>query len=285
MAIAGGEVRAPAEPTRTTGPKDGAIRDASWFSALRQLSGIASLSAAAVRALVVPPYAWWRDFVEECWIIARRCTIPVSVSVFFFVAATVIVTGGTLLKLLGAEARIATGSSVGTVRETGVVVTGMVVAGVAGTAICADLGARKVREELDAMRVIGLDPVRKLAAPRILALMTMTPLLTMFGALAALPSGLVFANLLLNVESASFFANFTVLHHIDLLATVVKAAAFGFITAIVACYAGLNATGGSQGVGRAVNSSIVVIFLAIFVFNFAYNATVFATFPELQDLR
>jgi phospholipid/cholesterol/gamma-HCH transport system permease protein len=175
--------------------------------------------------------------------------------------------------------------SVASLREFVPFVTGMVVAGVAGTAICADQGARKVRDELDAMAVMGVDAVRTLVAPRVLTLMVITPALNIVGLIFATLSGLASVGTFGGTTGgflATFQAGFTLP---DLIANIIKTTVFGFIIAIVCAHKGMNASGGSEGVGRAVNQAVVIAFIAIFVFNYAFNGTYQALLPSAQDVR
>jgi phospholipid/cholesterol/gamma-HCH transport system permease protein len=171
------------------------------------------------------------------------------------------------------------------VREFAPWINGMVVAGVGGTAIAADLGARKVREEIDAMATLGLDPVRSIVAPRFLALGIMTPLLNIVAVIVGVMGGAL-AVILYHSTLAGFVgtfsSNFTL---VDLFGTILKTSVFGFIIAICCCYKGMNVSGGPQGVGRAVNQAVVIAFAGIWVFNYMMTTTMLAAFPETGNLH
>lgn len=196
-----------------------------------------------------------------------------------------VVTGG-ILSLIGAEDRLGLGLAIASDREASAWVTGMLIAGIAGTAMCADLGARKIRDELDALKVLGLDPVHALVVPRVVALVLITPVLGLWSLLfAGLVGGLSSALVLdvpLSVYLESWSAAVTVP---DIVAMVIKMAFFGALVGIVSCYKGLSASGGPEGVGRAVNQAVVITFAAIWAFDWVYNLTFFAAFPEIQSLR
>ena len=135
--------------------------------------------------------------------------------------------------------------------------------GVAGTAITADLGARKVREELDALQVLGVDPVKNLVVPRFLALMIVTGLFDVFTIIFGITGG-VLASLVYSEPLGPFFSTFFQQSSLtDLWASVVKCVIFGAITAIVCCYKGMTASGGAEGVGRAVNQAVVIAFIGV----------------------
>jgi phospholipid/cholesterol/gamma-HCH transport system permease protein len=253
---------------------------------LGQLAGILTLTIATAGALVARPIVWPRDFVDECWRNVKRCAFPVWISIFFFHFGAVGIVGGELFKVLGTDERVAYFPPVGTMRETGPFIAAIVVAGVAGTAMAADLGARKVREELDAMSVLGIDPIRKLVAPRVLAAMVATPLVAIPAWEVNTFATYLTATIRFGVEPSTFFHAFAgSLNSIEMYASVIKTTLFGLIIGLVFCYAGLHAKGGSEGVGRAVNQSVVTAVVVIFLVNFAFNASLLGAFPELQGLR
>ena len=144
-------------------------------------------------------------------------------------------------------------------REFAPLVDAIVMAGVAGTAITADLGARKIREELDALQVLGVDPVKNLVVPRFLALMLVTGLFDIYALLFGIFGGML-ATLVNAAPLGPFFATFfTNASTTDLWGSVLKTTLFGAIIAIVCCYKGMTASGGAEGVGRAVNQAVVIV--------------------------
>ena len=171
------------------------------------------------------------------------------------------------------------------IREIGPLITSIVIAGVAGTAITADLGARKVREELDALQVLGVDPVKNLVVPRFLTLMIVTGLFDIYAILFGLFGGLL-AELYNGGSVAPFwntlFANSSTT---DLWGSVLKTTIFGAIIAIVCCYKGMTASGGAEGVGRAVNQAVVIAFLGIGAFNYVFTQTLLATHPQILVIK
>src|ERR671933_1304192 len=161
----------------------------------------------------------------------------------------------------------------------------IILAGVAGTAITADLGARKIREELDALQVLGVDPIKNLVVPRFLALMVITGLFDMFAIIAGLTGG-VLASLSFHGPLGPFFATLlTNASTTDLWGSVVKCTMFGAITAIVCCYKGMTASGGAEGVGRAVNQAVVIATTGVFAFNYVFTQTLLATHPEISVIK
>jgi phospholipid/cholesterol/gamma-HCH transport system permease protein len=161
----------------------------------------------------------------------------------------------------------------------------MVVAGVAGTAICADLGARKVRDELAALRVMGVDPIRKLVAPRVLALTVLMPALGIL-VITVETFAILLANLQVTATVGGYFeAVNRSFNTIDLIANLVKTTLSGAVVGVICCYKGMNAKGGPVGVGRAVNQAVVISFVIIWVLNYAFNSTYLGAFPGAQAVR
>jgi phospholipid/cholesterol/gamma-HCH transport system permease protein len=244
------------------------------------------LTGQAIVACVTPPFSWRYDFIEEALLLVRRCLIPVVISTTFFGLGAPGLQGGNLLNIFGTVDRSGAFFVMASVREFAPWINGMVLAGVGGTAICADLGARKVREELDALAVLGMDPVRTIVAPRFLALGVVTALMNLVAIVFGLVGGWIAAVVVFQDTSAGFLAtfgsNFTLP---DLLGSAIKTSLFGFIIAIVCCYKGMNVRGGPEGVGRAVNQAVVIAFAGIWVFNFMFTSTMLAAFPETGNLH
>jgi phospholipid/cholesterol/gamma-HCH transport system permease protein len=189
------------------------------------------------------------------------------------------------LSLFGALDRLGGFFVLASIREFAPFVTAIVVAGVAGTAITADLGARKIREELDALQVLGVDPVKNLVVPRFLSLMILTGLMDIYALIFGISGGIA-AELLYKQPLGGFFATlFNNASTTELWASVLKTTLFGAIVAVVCSYKGMTASGGAAGVGRAVNEAVVISLLGIFAFNYIFTQTLLATHPGLQVAR
>jgi phospholipid/cholesterol/gamma-HCH transport system permease protein len=268
----------PADPPRTR-------QDPKWLEAAGQVWGMLTLAGKTAIALVTPPFSWRGEFVDQAWMLAKRASIPAAISAFGFGYGAPGVQGSLIAELLGDPTRVAAIVGPATVREQAVWITGMIVAGVAGTAICADLGARKVRDELSALQVMGVDPVRKLVAPRVLAITLLMPALGI-----VVITTEAFAILLANLQVTSTVGGyFEAVSHsfttIDLVANLVKTSLSGAVVGLVCCYKGMHAKGGPVGVGRAVNQAVVISFVVIWVLNFAFNSTYLGAFPGAQAVR
>jgi len=171
------------------------------------------------------------------------------------------------------------------IREIGPLITSIVVAGVAGTAITADLGARKIREELDALQVLGVDPVKNLVVPRFLSLMIATGLFDIYALLFGIFGGILAAIRLGQPLGPFWNTLFSNASTVDLWGSVLKTTLFGAIIAIICCYKGMTASGGAEGVGRAVNQAVVTSFLGIGAFNYVFTQTLLATHPNILVLK
>lgn len=147
----------------------------------------------------------------------------------------------------------------------------------------ADLGARKIREEIDAMEVLGVEPIRDLIVPRVVAVTLMTGLLDLVSLTFGIIGGFIAAVPNLGATTggffSSFFANATVT---DLWGSVLKTTIFGLVIGIVCCYKGLTVQGGPIGVGRAVNQAVVISFAAIFIINALFTAILLGLNPDMQ---
>src|SRR6476659_6320767 len=252
---------------------------------LEEFGDMMILTGKTIWSALRPPYPYGGELVSQFLFALRLCWFPLLVSTVCICYAAPGLQAANFLTIFGALDRLGGFFVLGAVREIGPSVTAIVVAGVAGTAITADLGARKVREELDALQVLGVDPVKNLVMPRFLALMVVTGLFDIYAVLFGLlggvltcvafgqPLGPFFATLLTNASTT------------DLWASVVKCTAFGAIIAIVCCYKGMSASGGAEGVGRSVNQAVVISFLGIGAFNYVFTQTLLATHPGILVIK
>jgi len=221
-----------------------------------------------------------REFVRQAWFISSVSILPAAlVSIPF--GAVIALQLGSLVRQLGAQSFTGAASVLAVVREAGPIVTALIIAGAGGSAICADLGARKIRDELDAMEVLGIDPLQRLVVPRVLASMLVAVLLNGLVSVVGVTGGYVFNVLLQGGTPGAYVASFQALGQVpDLVAGEFKALVFGAVAALVACYLGMNAKGGPKGVGDAVNQAVVVTFMLLFALNFVITAIYFQVVPQ-----
>jgi len=187
---------------------------------------------------------------------------------------------GTLSRQIGAQSFTGAASVLAIIREASPIVVALLIAGAGGSAICADLGSRKIRDEIDAMEVLGISPVQRLVVPRVLGCMLVAVALNGLVSVVGVAGGYFFNVVLQDGTPGAYLASFTALAQLpDLWQGMAKALVFGLIAAIVASYKGMNAGGGPKGVGDAVNESVVITFMLLFVVNFVMSAIYFQLVP------
>jgi phospholipid/cholesterol/gamma-HCH transport system permease protein len=243
------------------------------------------LAGRTIASAVMPPYSYGGELVSQFVFALQVVWFPLLISTVCLCYGALGLQASAFLEIFGAPDRLGGFFVLGAVREIGPSVTAIVVAGVAGTAITADLGARKVREELDALQVLGVDPVKHLVVPRFLALMVVTGLFDVYALLFG-----IFGGVVAEVQNGqplgpfwtTLFANASTT---DLWGSVLKTTLYGAIIAIVCCYKGMSASGGAAGVGRAVNEAVVFSFTAIFSFDYVFTQTLLATHPQILVIK
>ena len=244
----------------------------SFSGPMQAVGGLFAMSADAVRCIFRRPFQW-REFLEQCWFIARVALAPTLLVAIPF---TVLIsfTLNILLRELGAADLSGAGAAFGAVTQVGPIVTVLIVAGAGSTAICADLGSRTIREEIDAMEVLGIDPVQRLVTPRMLASGLVALLLNSLVVIIGILGGYTFSVFIQDVNPGAFAAGITLLTGVpEVIISCVKAMLFGLIAGLVACYRGLTISGGgAKAVGNAVNETVVYAFMALFVINVVVTA-------------
>ena len=254
-------------------------------NALEQVGDVMVLTGKTILSALRPPYPYGMEFVQQFLFLLRLCWFPLTVSMVALSYGAPGLQAGGFLEIFGSLDRLGGFFVLAVIREFAPFVTAIILAGVGGTAITADLGARKIREELDALQVLGVDPIKNLVVPRFLALMVVTTLFNAFAVIAGLFGG-VLASLTFNAPLGPFFS--TLLSNAtttDLWGSTLKTALFGAIVAIVSCYKGMTASGGAEGVGRAVNQAVVISMLGVFAFNYVFTQTLLATNPDISVIK
>jgi phospholipid/cholesterol/gamma-HCH transport system permease protein len=235
-------------------------------SGFAQAGNIFALLLDVLRKTFRRPFEW-REFIEQSWFIASVSILPSALVAIPFGAVVALQTGS-LIKQLGAESFTGATSVLATVQQAAPVVTALIIAGAAGSAVAADLGSRTIREEIDAMEVLGIDPVRKLVVPRVLGMMLVALLLNGLVSVVGIAGGYFFNVLLQGGTPGAYLASFSALAQLpDLWIGEIKAAVFGLLAGVIAAYKGLHPKGGPKGVGDAVNQSVVITFMVLFFVN------------------
>jgi phospholipid/cholesterol/gamma-HCH transport system permease protein len=239
---------------------------------MQAVGGLFLMSFDAMRYVFRRPFQW-REFLDQAWFVARVSMVP---TLLVAIPLTVLVsfTLNILLRELGAADLSGAGAAFGAVTQVGPLVTVLVIAGAGATAMCADLGSRTIRDEISALEVMGIDPVRRLVAPRVVASTVIALLLNSLVVVVGVVGGYIFSVFVQDVSPGSFVAGITLLTGIpELIISGVKAAFFGMIAGVVACYRGLIIRGGgAKAVGNAVNETVVYAFMLLFVVNVVITA-------------
>lgn len=243
-------------------------------AAARPLDGVGGFFVMTAETLLVmfrPPFAW-RELLQQAWFLMRVSVFPTVMMSIPFTVMTVFVIN-LLLAEIGAQDAAGSGAALGAVTQIGPMVTVLVVAGAGATAMCADLGARTIREEVDAMRVLGISPLQRLVVPRVIAATVVAVLLSPLVTGVGLIGGFLFSVFLQGAAPGSFVSGLTLLVGMpEIVISLVKAALFGFTAGLIACYMGLSVKSGPAGVGNAVNETVVFSFVALFVINLIVTA-------------
>jgi phospholipid/cholesterol/gamma-HCH transport system permease protein len=208
----------------------------------------------------------------------------IGVGSLMIIILTGMFTGGILalqtsktLTTFGAESQTGLLVMTSMVREMGPVLASLMLAGRVGSAIAAELGSMVVSEQVDAMRALGTDPIKKLVLPRVVALMIMTPALTLVADIVGAFGGWLVASTLMNVASSVYISSAKeALTYNDIVGGILKPIVFGFIIAVVGCRAGLRTYGGTVGVGRSTTQAVVVSDILILASDFFLSKLILA---------
>ncbi|MEV5840180.1 ABC transporter permease [Nocardia sp. NPDC052112] len=209
----------------------------------------------------------WREMLQTGWFLIAVTALPaILMAVPFGVIVSVQV--GNLIKNLGADALLGAASGLGIIKQGAPIATGLLLGGAGAAAIAADLGARTIREEIDALRVMGVDPIHRLVVPRMAAMVIVAPLLNVLIMFAGVVAGYLVAVVSQGVTSGSYwatFGSFTVVA--DVGVSLGKSIIFGFLVVVLACQRGMEARGGPRGVADGVNAAVVLSVVSIVLVN------------------
>jgi len=219
------------------------------------------------------------ELLVQAWGLLKVTAIPAVLMAIPFGAMVSVVTSG-LVNQVGANALIGAASGVGVVRQGAPITAGLLMGGAAASAIASDFGARAVREELDAMRVIGVDPIRTLVVPRFLALLLIAPILCTVIVVSGTMAAFILALTVTNIAPGSYWMSFgTFAKVVDIWFAMGKTIVFAAIVAIVSAFRGIEAKGGPKGVADAVNAAVVINVIGIVFANLAITQLETMFFP------
>ena len=246
--------------------------------ALDATGNLFALALDTVRAAFRRPFSGV-ELMQQFWFVVSVSWVP-AMLISIPLGAVIALQLGTLTKQIGAESFTGAASVLAMVQQASPMVTTLVIAGAGGAAICAEMGSRTIRDEIDAMKVMGLDPVQRLVVPRVLACVMAAILLNGLVAVVGVLGGYFFNVILQGGTPGAYLASFTALAQIsDLWIGEIKAIVFGFLAGVIACYRGLNTAPGPKGVGDSVNQSVVITFLMLFFVNFVLTALYLTLVP------
>lgn len=216
------------------------------------------------RNVFVPPYEW-SEWAKQSYVIGCKTFPLVGITGFIMGLVLTIQSRPTLVQF-GAESWLPAMVTISIVREIGPVVTALISAGKVGSGIGAELASMKVTEQIDAMEVSGINPFKYLVVTRVLSTTFMLPVLVIFSDVIALYGSYIGVNIKGDVNVRLFLQQvIEKLDYTDLFPAFIKTFFFGFTIGIIGCYKGYNADSGTEGVGRAANSAVVISSLLVFI--------------------
>ncbi|CAM3206837.1 ABC transporter permease [Nocardioides dubius] len=254
-------------PARITSDLVGRGRTGLETAGAMMVLGVEAITI-AIRDILTRRFSW-SEFLLQAWFMSRVSVLPTILVAIPFGIIVSIQIGG-VAGQIGAESFSGAVNGIGVLRQRAPLVTSIMIAGAVGAAITSDLGARTIREEVDALQVMGINPVQRLVAPRVAAALVVAFFLNIVVAATSIITGYT-----LNVgggavSSGTYIAAFvSFAQPTDLFLASFKALIFGFIATIVACHKGLNASGGPKGVADAVNEAVVISVIALAMVNVA----------------
>lgn len=209
-----------------------------------------------------------KELLRQCYQMGNRSLLLVAITGFIIGLVLTLQTRPTLMEF-GAVSWMPSMVGISIVREVGPIITALVCAGRIGSGIGAELGSMRVTEQIDAMEVSGTNPFKYLVVTRVLAITLMLPLLVLFGDAIALFGSYLVENIKGNVSFLLYFNKvFDALEFGDILPATIKTFFFGLAIGIVGCFKGFNCSKGTEGVGKAANTAVVLSSLLLFVIDF-----------------
>ncbi len=225
------------------------------------------LCAAAFRSAVTPPFYRY-DFIEQLDAIGVA-SLTVVLLTGFFTGAVLALQSGLTLDQFGARPVVGRLVSASMIKELGPVLTGLMLTGRIGSGIAAELGSMVVTDQINALRALGTDPIRKLVVPRVLSGIIMAPVLTVISDFVGMVGGWMVARFQLQVSTGLYWSSIEqALYMQDVWMGIIKPFVLGFVIVTIACHVGLRTTGGTQGVGRSTTMSVVAGSVAVIAVDF-----------------
>ncbi|WP_174545341.1 ABC transporter permease [Gordonia hydrophobica] len=252
------------------------------MSSLDTIGRSASLAGEMVRFTITDTVSLrlaGSEVIDQIWKLFKVTALP-ALLMAVPIGAEVSVQVGGVMDQVGANSLAGAASGLGVVNQGAPMAAGLLLSGAAASAIASDLGSRSIREEIDAMRVMGVNPIQRLIVPRFLAMLAIAPALCVMIIASGVGAGLAISANINDVVPASFWQSFGAFATpVDLAFSVFKAVLFAFIVVVIASLRGLEAKGGPKGVANAVNASVVLSVFCIFMTNLAVSQVQTMFFP------
>ena len=247
------------------------------FLGFLQLTGrIAHFTGVAVLHCVRPPY--YPRLIGRQMLDIGYFSLPVVGMTALFTGMVLALQSYTGFARFSAEGAVATVVVLSMTRELGPVIAGLMVAGRIGASMAAEIGTMRVTEQIDALSTLSTNPFKYLVAPRLIAGLTMLPLLVVVADVIGVFGGYLIGIYKLGFNPAAYLKRtFDYLEAIDVISGLTKAGAFGFLISLMGCYHGYHSDGGAQGVGRATTNAVVSASILILVFNYGITEIFFAS--------
>lgn len=244
------------------------------LSAFYQMGGMGIMLINALSWAFIPPLRIRNIFKQMEFI---------GVKSIFIVVLTGLFTGGVLafqgyygFRKFGGESLLGATVALSMTRELGPVLTALMITARAGSAIAAELGTMRVTEQIDALAVMGVNPVKYLIVPRIIAGILVAPILTIIDDFIGIVGGYIVGVSLLKINSGIFIAKMIEMVELsDIFNGLFKSLCFGLILTLIGCYKGYHATGGAEGVGRAITEAVVISSISILVGDYMLTSLLF----------
>lgn len=239
-----------------------------WLkNAILEVQEYARLQAAALRGMASPPF-YYRDIIQQLDAIGVG-SLTVVVLTGFFTGAVLALQSGITLDQFGARPFVGRLVSASMLKELGPVLTGLMLAGRIGSGIAAELGSMVVTDQINALRALGTDPIRKLVVPRVLAGLLMAPVLTIIADTVGIVGGWIIAVFQLRVASSVYWTSvIDGLYPADAWMSLIKPFCLGYVIVTIGCHVGLRTSGGTQGVGRSTTQAVVAASVAVIAVDF-----------------
>ncbi|MBN9737404.1 Conserved hypothetical integral membrane protein YrbE1A [Pseudonocardia sp. Ae168_Ps1] len=213
-----------------------------------------------------------RELIEQTWFVTKVSALPTALFTIPF-GATIALLLGELTRQFGAQSQTGAGAVLAIVQQAAPIVTALLISGAGGSAVCADLGARTIREEIAAMEVLGISPIQRLVVPRVLAMGITAVVLNGLATCVGVSGGYFFNVIIQGGSPGAYISSFSAIAQVsDIVVSEIKAFLFGIVAGVVAAYRGLNPPPGAKGVGDAVNQAVVISFVLVFLINLVLTA-------------